>query len=373
MVRWSLKSSNPSSNPKEPESGRVRPKTMNLSLRGRRPSGCPGRSVALTPLVWLAVSACSPLADRGPEGRSLVLAHFMSPLSSVRTSVVVPFAERLAELSDGRLTVTEYMGGALGSSPRGYYSMLLDGVADVVATLPGYTSAVFPMTVLSVYPDVCDSAIYCTEALQRALPVLEDEYNAKVLAIWSATPPVLVTGDQPVRRLEDLQGLKLRVASQLEMPFIEALGARPVMQPISEVQQNLHNGVIDGVVTTAAGILPYQLQEAAAYVTTWLPLSAVPFVLLMNRDTYASLSARERSWVDRASDASLSLSGARGYEASGARGLRAAREAGVELIDLPDREKARFADAVVGIRQAQLSRRVGDLTVAEVIARFRGR
>lgn len=251
--------------------------------------------------------------------------------------------------------------------------MLLDGVADVVATLPGYTSAVFPMTVVSLYPGVCDSALDCTEALLRARPVLEGEYRAKVLAIWSATPPVLLTRDRPVRKLEDMQGLKLRVSSRLEIPFIEALGASPVMQPISEVQQNLHNGVIDGVVITAGGILPYQLQEAAAYVTTWLPLSAFPFVLVMNQDTYASLSAIERSWVDRSSDASLSLSGAHGYEATAARGLRVARESGVELIDLPDREKARFEDAVAGTLEAQLSRRLGDLTVAEVIERYRRR
>lgn len=332
----------------------------------------PRRGLPLASLLFLVVSGCSPPSEHEPDGRSLVLAHFMSPLSSVRADVVVPFAERLAELSEGRLTVTEYMGGALGSSPRGYYSMLLDGVADVVATLPGYTSAVFPMTVLSVYPGVCDSAIDCTEALLRARPVLESEYRAKVLAIWSATPPVLITRDRPVRRLEDLQGLKLRVSSRLEMPFVEALGASPVMQPISEVQQNLHNGVIDGVVITAGGILPYQLQEAAAYVTTWLPLSAAPFVLLMNQGTYASLSATERSWVDQAADTSLSLSGARGYEVTGARGLSVAREAGVEFIDLPDREKARFEDAVAGTYQAQLSRKLGDLTVAEVIERFRG-
>ncbi len=329
------------------------------------------RSVALAPLLLLAVSGCSPAADRGPESRSLVLAHFMSPLSSVRTDVVVPFAERLAEASGSRLTVTEYMGGALGSAPRGYYSLLLDGVADIVATLPGYTSSVFPMTTLSIYPGVCDSAIDCTAALQRARPVLESEYRARVLAIWSATPPVLITRDRPVRRLEDMRGLKLRVSSRLEMPFIEALGASPVMQPVSEVQQNLHTGVIDGVVITAGGIPAYQLQEAAAYLTTWLPLSATPFVLLMSRDTYETLPSRERDWVDQAADASLSLAGAQGYEATSARGLRMAREAGVELIDLSDREKARFEDAVAGAYRAQLSRRLGDMTVAEVLELFR--
>ena len=330
------------------------------------------RSALLTPLVCFAVLGCSPSTDHAPESRSLVLAHYMSPLSSVRIDAVVPFAERLAELSGDRLTVTEYMGGALGSAPRGYYSMLLDGVADIVLTLPGYTATVFPMTVLSVYPGVCDSAIDCTAALQRARPVLEEEYRAKVLAMWSATPPVLITRDRPVRRLEDMQGLRLRVSSRLEMPFIEALGASPVMQPVSEVQQNLHTGVIDGVVITAGGIVPYQLQEAAAYLTTWLPLSAAPFVLLMNRDTYESLSEQERSWVDESANASLSLSAARGYELTSAHGLRTARDAGVELIDLSDPERARFEDAVADAYQAQLSRTVGGMTVAEVIELLRG-
>ena len=296
----------------------------------------------------------------------------MPPLSTVRSGIVVPFSERLAEVSEGRLTVTEYMGGTLGSAPGMYYSMLLDGVADIVVTLSGYTSVVFPMTSLSSYPGVCDSAIDCTAALHRARPVLQDEYRANVLAIWSATPPVLVTRDRPVRRLEDMRGLKLRVSSRIEMPFIEALGATPAMQPISEVQQNLHTGVIDGVVITAGGITAYQLQDAAAYLTTWLPLSAVPFVLLMNRDVYESLSARERRWVDAAADASLAQTGARAYEAAADRGLRLARDAALEIIDLSAEEKSRFEEAVAGAYQAQLDRRIGERTVGEILDLFRG-
>ena len=202
--------------------------------------------------------------------------------------------------------------------------------------------------------------------------MLQSEFRANILAIWSATPPVLITRDRPVRRLEDMRGLKLRVSSRIEMPFIEALGATPVMQPISEVQQNLHTGVIDGVVITAGGITAYQLQDAAAYLTTWLPLSAAPFVLLMNRGAYESLSAQERRWVDAAADAALSQSGGQGYELAGARGLRVAREAGVELIDLSDEEKARFEEAVAAAYRAQLQRKIGERTVAEIIDLLRG-
>ena len=343
---------------------------MRPSVESRRLQ--PVRIAALMPVLLLLVSACSPSPDGGPGGRSLVLAHFVPPLSTVRSGVVIPFSERLAQVSRGRLTATEYMGGALGSDPRRYYSMLLEGVADIAFVIPGYTAATFPRTTLSAYPGVCGSAIECTAALRRAGPALEDEYRTKVLAMWSTTPPVLLTRERPVRRLEDMQGLKLRVSSRIEMPFVEALGATPVMQPVSEIQQNLHTGVIDGVVITAGGISAYQLQEPAEYLTTWLPLSATPFSLLMNRGAYESLSAQERGWLDEAADSWLSESGGQAYELAGARGLRIARDAGVELIDLSDDEKARFLEAVADVYQAQLSRRIGDATVAEIIDLFRG-
>ena len=331
------------------------------------------RCALLAPLLLLALSACArPPADAEPRPRSLILAHPLPPLSHLRTSFIVPFMERLEERSGGRLTATEYMGGALGSATRMYYSMVLDGVADIVLAFPGYTAATLPRTALIAYPGVCDSGIECTAALHRALPVLEEEYRARILAIWSGPPPILLTRARPVRRLEDFEGLKLRVASRLEVPFIEALGASAVMQPVSDLQQSLHTGVIDGVVTTPPGVLPYQLQEAAAYLTTWIPLSALPVALLMNRDAYASLSARERSWLDAAADPSLSHSGARTYQEAGEAALRIIRDAGVELIDLSEGEKARIEEAVEGVYEAQLSRRIGDMTVDEVIARFRG-
>jgi len=129
---------------------------------------------------------------------------------------------------------------------------------------------------------------------------------------------------------------------------------------------------LDGVVITAGGISAYQLQEPAEYLTTWLPLSATPFSLLMNRGAYESLSAQEQEWVDEAAASWLSESGGQAYELAGARGLQIARDAGVELIDLSEEEKARFLEAVADVYQTLLSRRIGDATVAEIIDLFRG-
>ena len=302
----------------------------------------------------------------------LSLAYFMGPNHPMNKAVFTPFAEKLAEVSGGELTVKQFPGGALNSVPPKQYSILLDGVADIVFTLPGYTGEVFPMTNVINLPGLCSDSISCTAALQRAKGMLEAEYNAKILALWGNSPPILLTKDKPVRTLEDLQGLILRVTSSGQVPFVKALGASPVGQPVSVINQNLANGVIDAIAIDPSGIGSFKLHEVANYLTTWFPGSGSAFVLLLNRDVYDGMSDQQRAWIDAASDASLSESGANGYSASTARGLKIAKEAGLEFIDLSDAEKARWDAIIAETLTTVLEQPAGSGTVGDVFAVMKG-
>ena len=307
------------------------------------------------------------------DTRELSLAHFLPADHPLNAAVFTPLSRELAELSDGRLTVRQFPAGALNSSPAAQYSILVSGVADIALAVPSYTADLFPKTDLIGYPGICKTAADCTEALHRALPVLEREYDAKVLGIWSNAAPVLLTRDTPVRTLEDMRGLKIRVSSRSLIPFIEALGASAVMQPGTVVHQSLTTGVIDGVAISPSGISTFQLHEPANYLTDWLPASGLPFVLLMNRGVYASLTPGERGWIDEAADASLSASGAEAWRRAGAEALGMAEAAGVEFIHLAEGERRRFEQAVASVREAGLARPVGDMTAGEVIRLFGAR
>ncbi|MXX70060.1 MAG: TRAP transporter substrate-binding protein [Gemmatimonadales bacterium] len=326
---------------------------------------------ATRPILVLAASASIACGGGAPsETKELSLAHFLAADHPLNEAVFTPLSQTLEELSEGELTVRQFPAGALNSSAPAQYSILRNGVADIALAIPAYTADLFPKTDLIGYPGVCNTALECTEALLRARPVLEREYEAKVLGIWANSPPVLLTRDTPVRRLEDLRGLKIRVSSRSLIPFIEALGASAVMQSGTVVHQSLTTGVIDGVAISPSGIATFQLHEPAAYLTTWLPASGLPFVLLMNQGVYETLSPEERSWIDEAADASLSTAGAVAYARAGDDGLRLAEEAGVEMIDLAESEKSRFEQAIAGVREAGLARRVGDATVGDVIRLF---
>ena len=331
-----------------------------------RPEAAPAGRFLVLAAGLLAASGCG----GAPDTRELSLAHFLPADHPLNEAVFTPLSRELAELSDGRLTVRQFPAGALNSSPAAQYSILVSGVADIALAVPSYTADLFPKTDLIGYPGICKTAADCTEALRRALPVLEREYDAKVLGIWSNAAPVLLTRDTPVRTLEDIRGLKIRVSSRSLIPFIEALGASAVMQPGTVVHQSLTTGVIDGVAISPSGISTFQLHEPAAYLTDWLPASGLPFVLLMNRGVYASLAPEERGWIDEAADASLSAAGAEAWRRAGAGALRMARAAGVEFISLAESERRRFDRAVASVREAGLARPVGDMTAGEVIRLF---
>lgn len=306
------------------------------------------------------------------DARDLSLAYFMGPKHPMNAGLMTPFGDQLAEATGGSLTVQQFPGGALNSVPPKQYSILLDGVADIVFTLPGYTADAFPKTNVVGLPGVCESALECTEALQRARTEIEQEYNAKVLALWANAPPVLITRDKPVTKLADLEGMKIRVTSKGDVPFVEALGASAVAQPVNVINQNLANGVIDAIMIDPSAIMSFKLFEPANYVTTWFPGSGSAFALLMNGDVYDGLSDEEKAAVDQVSGADLALGAGRAYDAVAGKGLDAAKANGVELLDWEPGERDKVNAAIDEAMGVIAGNAVGDSTVGEIMALMKG-
>ncbi len=324
-------------------------------------------------LIGLAAAATIALAGAAPA-RDLALAYFMGPTHPMNKAVFTPFAEKLAEVSGGALTVTQFPGGALNSVPPKQYSILLDGVADVAFHLPGYTAQLFPIATAVTRPGICGDAIECTEALWRAYDVIEKEFDAKILALWSNEQPVLFSKDAPIRTLEDLNGKIVRVTSASDIDYIEAMGASAVSQPVSVINQNLTNGVIDVIHIGSSATMSFKLHEPANYLTTNVPGSGSAFVLLLNKSVWNSLSDQEKAWVDEASGKWLSMSGAEAYFNAGKRGLQVAAENGVEIIELSAEERARWDAAIAPALDTWRASEVGQgLTGQQVYDLFMGK
>ena len=307
------------------------------------------------------------------DAKELKLSYFMSPKHPMNAAVFTPFAERLAEVSGGELTVKLFAGGTLNAAPPQQYSRLLEGVADISFGLPGYTGQLFPVTNSVVVPGLASSAADGTERLLNAIELIEPEYDAKVLAIWANETKVLITKDKPVRSLDDVQGMTIRVTSAQDVPYVESWGASAVAQPVNVIHQNLSNGTIDAIQIGSSAIGSFKLWEPAKYITTNIPPSVSAFFLLMNREVWEELTPEEQAWVEEASGVELSRAGGAGYDAAGAAGLKVAADNGVEMIELSADEVARFQETMAPVIKDYEAKDLRDgVTGAQVIEAMGG-
>ena len=71
--------------------------------------------------------------------------NFFPPVAETNYgSVLVPYLEKVAEASQGTISVDSFPGGSLGKNPRLQLKMMADGVFDITWAVAAYTPGRFP-------------------------------------------------------------------------------------------------------------------------------------------------------------------------------------------------------------------------------------
>lgn len=286
-------------------------------------------AVGLTVLTAGAVSA---------ETKDLKVAFFASPKHPIWAKMMEPWGKAI-EAENVGLKITGYPGSQIGGSPPGAFKRVVNGIADVEFAMQGYTSTVFPRTLLVEIPLQWESPTEATRALWRIFDKhLASEYErVKVLAMWVNDTPTVMT-NKVVRVPDDLKGLKLRTPSQNQAAIIEGFGAIPVAMPMTQTYGAIEKGVVDGAIVGVSVVNSFKLAEVVRNYIVDLPMGYSPQMIVMNRRVYDSLSAEQKAAIDKHSGLELSLKGAQSYER--------AREAGIKTVmSRPDTSITKLTDA----------------------------
>ncbi|ARO15654.1 TRAP family transporter substrate-binding subunit [Ketogulonicigenium robustum] len=288
-------------------------------------------------IVAAPVFASSAMAD------SLRFAHFVAPTHTLTEAIVTPLTEGVAPTG---LEIRTYPAGELGAGPAEQYIRAVQGVADIVWGLPGYTSSQFPLSMLTEWPGALPDGMSGADFLWNGWDagVLQGEYPATVpLALWTAEPAVLVTRSKPVHTPADLAGLKIRVSSAVSGQIVQALGAIPVQMPAGDVYNALQTGLVDGVVIGSSGISDFRYDEVLGHVTTGIPLGNQSFFVVANAARLARLPADQRAALESVSGRVLSNHAEQLWNAKGEAAVDALRARGNgTVIDLTPDEIAAF-------------------------------
>ncbi|WP_319529627.1 TRAP transporter substrate-binding protein [uncultured Cohaesibacter sp.] len=273
----------------------------------------------------------------------LKLAHFSSTKYPLHVGMFVPLSEQVAAESNGDLTIRVYPGGELGAGPVKQYDRVVDGVADIAYTLPGYTASQFKKTLLLELPGVVPADQDPTAKFWQHVDMVSKEFRrTHLLGLWTNPPSVLLTKDKPIRTFEDLKGLKIRVSSRNVGRVAESWGATPVSMPITEVYNSLATGVIDGVLVDSSVLDSFKINEVANYLTKGMHSTSSPQMLLMNRDSWNALSEDEQKIIKKLTEEQMSQKG-REIQAKGVSDAETHFAGmGKEVITLSPEEAAKF-------------------------------
>lgn len=294
-------------------------------------------AAAASGLTWNPAAAQS--------SHELKLASFVPPSHSIWVDPLTPWTKDVASRSGGKLTVRMFPSMQLGGKPPELYRQMVQGIADIVFTLPGYTSSDFPMMTMTELPGAASSAEDGTRKFWEHARFFEKELaDAKVLMLWNSDSAGIMSRDRPVQTLADMKGMRIRTPSAVQSAQLEILGAIPVSMPATQIYNSLERGVIDAVMIGMSTMIDFKLLEVVRHITVNAPLGRSPFMVAMSRKRYEGLPDDLRKIIDDTTGVDLSLRGAVSYDKKGIEAVALARKQR-NVIELTDDEIARWIEA----------------------------
>ncbi|RTZ48031.1 TRAP transporter substrate-binding protein [Candidimonas sp. SYP-B2681] len=285
------------------------------------------------------------------------------------------FAELVAQKSSGKMKVSIYPSAVLGGDPQNL-SAVRGGTLDFTSMATGLLSGLDKQFMVFDFPFLFNNA---QEAYalsdgpvgQRLLSGLA-AHGVVGLGIWDLGFRNMTNSKRPIAKVEDLQGLKVRViASPIYIDMFNTLGANPVPMTFGEVYGALESKAIDGQDNPVGVIESAKFAEVQKFMSlTRHVYTGMPF--LMSKKTWDAMSETERKIIaDSADEAKVEerkLSQARELESIDK--LRAL----MQVNDVTATERDRLRQKVAPVVE-KFSREVGDQTIQQVnseLSRMRG-
>lgn len=257
--------------------------------------------IALALLVFAGFAAEPARAQYKPEFKSSLVTGPSGPWGESATK----FADLLKERTHGRINVKNYFAGQLFAGKQTNEFLLLNqGVADFAfGSTINWSPQVKELNLFAMpfmYPSYAALDAVENGAPGQQLWKLIESKGVLPLAWGENGFRELTNGKRPVRKPEDMEGLKIRVVgSPIFIDTFRALGANPVNMNWGEAQTAFQQGTVDGQENPVVSIvIPYKLWTVHKNITFWR-YAIDPLILGVSKITWDSLTPADREIVKK--------------------------------------------------------------------------
>jgi TRAP-type C4-dicarboxylate transport system substrate-binding protein len=310
------------------------------------------------------LALAAPAIVRAQDATTLRVHQMLPAMATIPRTAIEPWTQRVAEASGGRLKFELYPAMQLGGAPPDLYDQARDGVVDLIWTVLGYTPGRFPKSEVFELPFMVTKGEATSVAFQKYVEAnsMDEFAGVKLLCVHAHGPGLFHTKD-PVTKLEDLAGMKIRGGSRIINDMLTRLGAEPVGMPVPQVPEALSTGVISGTTIPWEVTPSLKVAELVKNHTGFAGthgLYTQTFGFTMNMDRYNSLPDDLKAIIDANSGVETARAFGAAMDAGDAAGLKIAQDLGNNIVTLDEAETQRWKDA----SQATVDQWYADSTAA---------
>jgi TRAP-type C4-dicarboxylate transport system substrate-binding protein len=269
----------------------------------------------------------------------LVLSSWLPPKHPVVTGVIEPWAEQVADATEGRVTV-RVLPKPLGPPPA-HYDLAADGVADITYGLHSFTKDDrFLRSRIGQFSFIADTATDGSKAYWNVyggtLDAQAEHEGTKLLGLWVHGPGMFHNNERKIESADDFSGLKVRTPGGYIAGLSQDLGITTQFMGPGEVYEKLSRGVIDGVTFPMEALQAFNLTDhinysmkipGGIYNTSWF--------LVMNEDVWDGISAEDQAAIEKVSGEALAELAGGVWDGADTRGAAYIADKDIEVYDAP--------------------------------------
>jgi TRAP-type C4-dicarboxylate transport system substrate-binding protein len=297
--------------------------------------------------MFISVIAFSSLASSAMGQTKLNYSVFF-PAPHKNAVLAAEWAKEIEKRTNGRVQITMFPGGTLSPADK-CYDGVVKGISDIGFSVFAYTRGKFPLTEVSDLPLGIRSGYVATKVIneyyRKFKPAELDE--VKVMYLHGHGPGVLHT-KQPVKKLEDIKGMKIRCTG-MAAKIITALGGAPVAMPMGDTYDALNRGVVDGSMAPQESLQGWKWGEVVKYTTESYGSSySTGMFVVMNKDKWNALSPDVQKIVEKVNEEWIEKQG-KAWDEIDKQGRAFTLKSGNKIIPLSKEEDLKWSKAVAPI------------------------
>jgi TRAP-type transport system periplasmic protein len=271
------------------------------------------------------------------------------------------FAEEVEKASGGKMRIRAIGAAALGSDVQ-MQQALIGGAQEMMvgstATLVGITKEMAIWDTPFLFNNAREADAVLDGPVGKKVMDKLEEKGLVGLVYWENGFRNLTNNKQPVAKLEDLGGIKLRVMqNNVYLDSFKTLGANAVPLPFSELFTALETKAVDGQENPYNTILSSKFYEVQKYLTVTNHVYS-PWIVTVSKKWWDGLSKDEQKVLADAAVKSREFE-RQDTRAEAAKALGELKAKGMQVTELPSSETARMREKLSAIN-AGIATNVGE-------------